>query len=207
MCTPALAIQAAGAGMNAVGSYAGAAAQQASLRSQARISEINATMADAAGRAELMASERQQNQIYLRGAQVKASQTSAYAANGIDVGVGTPVNVATSADYVTQVDANTAAANGIQAAWGRRIEAGNYRRQAVSQRATASGISPGMAAFSSLLSSASQVASSWYTSSKSGALGGSSGGGQSSQGGMLDAWVNDSSGAYKTTADGIRVRW
>lgn len=177
MCNPAasLATQATGAALSAVGAYSGAKAQQAALQSQARIAEINATLVDAQARNELYASERQQNQLYLRGAEVKASQTSAYAGRGIDVGVGTPVNVATSTDYITKVDANQAAANGIQAAWGRRIEANNLRREAVSERATAQGIAPGMAAFTSLVSSAGQVAQSWYSMSKSGALGGSGG--------------------------------
>lgn len=190
--------------MNTVGAYAGARAQQTSLRSQARIAEINATLSDAAARGELMASERQQNSIKLKGAQVKAAQKSTFAGNGIDVGVGTPVDIATSTDYVTEVDANTARANGIQAAWGRRIQAGNYRREANSARATAKGISPGMAAATTLITGATQVASSWYGLSKTGAVGGG-GGAAPRQPGLTDAWAKDAFGYVNN--DGIRIRY
>lgn len=172
MCTPQLsmATQAFGVGMSTVGAFTSAAAQQSSLRSQARIAEINAQLADAGARAELFASERAQNAIKLRGAQTKAAQTAGYAAHGIDVGSQTAVNVATSTDYITEVDANTARANGIQAAWGRRIEASNYRANARSLRASASGISPLMSAATTLISGAGQVAQSWYSLNKTGAF-------------------------------------
>lgn len=179
MCLPpgaagpaSLATQAFGVGMSTVGAFTAAQGQQASLRSQARIAEINASIADASARQELMASERQQTSIKLRGAQTKASQISAYAANGIDVGVGTPVNVATSNDYVTEVDANTARANGILAAWGQRMQATGLRNQARSARATANGISPFLAGFSTLVTGAGQVAQSWYGLNRVGAVGG-----------------------------------
>lgn len=174
MCTAGLGMvgQAFGVGASTVGAFASAKAQQSQLRSSARIAEINASIADAAARQELFASERQQESIELRGAQQKASQISAYAGGGIDVGVGTPVRVATSTDLITEVDANTAKANGILAAWGQRIQATGYRNQARSARASASGISPGLSAFSTLLSGAGQVASSWYSLNQSGAFAG-----------------------------------
>jgi len=101
---------------------------------------------------------------------MKASQTSAYAGNGIDVGVGTPVNVATSTDLITEVDANTARANGILAAWGQRLQATGQRNQARSARATASGISPLLSGFTTLVTGAGQVAQGWYGLNKVGAL-------------------------------------
>ena len=215
MCnaTASLAGQAFGVGAGTVGAFAGAKAQQASLRSQARIAEINATLADAAARGELMASERQQSSIKLRGAQVKASQRAATAANGIDIGVGTPVDIATSTDYFTEVDANTARANGIQAAWGRRIQAGNFRREATSARATAKGISPLLAGATTLISGASQVAQSWYSLSKVGAIGGQQQGGSTppvwGQPGHEGGYVpfDSSLPGLPTNQDGIRIRW
>lgn len=216
MCnaTASLAGQAFGVGASTVGAFAGAKAQQASLRSQARIAEINATLADAAARGELMASERQQSQIKLRGAQVKASQRAATAANGIDIGVGTPVNIATSTDYITEIDANTAAANGIQAAWGRRIQAGNYRREATSARATAAGISPLMAGATTLITGASQVAQSWYSLNKVGAFGNQPAGGR--QGGTPPVWgqpghedqrAPTDKWGFPVNQDGMRIRF
>lgn len=172
MCDPTaiLGAQIAGTALNTVGSYFSASMQKSALKSQARIAEINATLSFAAARAELGASERQQNMIKLRGARVKSSQKAAYAANGIDIGVGSPVNVATSTDYITAIDANTAEANGIQAAWGRRIEAHNFQAQARSMRAQASGINPLASAVGTLLGSGAQVAQSWYKMDQAGAF-------------------------------------
>lgn len=176
MCLPGLgaasvAGQAFGVGMSTVGAFGAASAQQDTLRSQARIAEINASIFDASARQELMASQKQQEAIKLRGSQTKASQISAYAGNGIDIGVGTPVNVATSNDLITEVDANTARANGILAAWGQRIQATGMRNQARSLRATAAGISPLLAGATTLLTGAGQVAQSWYGLNKVGAFG------------------------------------
>lgn len=177
MCLPGLGAvsmgaQAFGVGMSTVGAFSAASAQQSSLRSQARIAEINASIFDASARQELMASQKQQEAIKLRGSQTKASQISAYAGNGIDVGVGTPVNVATSNDLITEVDANTARANGILAAWGQRIQATGLRNQARSARASAASISPLLAGVTTLISGAGQVAQSWYGLNKVGAFGG-----------------------------------
>lgn len=165
MCSAGLASlggQAAGVGASTVGAFMGAEAQRASLRSQASIAEINASISDAAARSALAASEREQQQIMLRGDQVKSAQTAAYAANGIDIASKSAVNVASSTDYITQVDANTARANGIAAAWGQRIQADNFRGQATMERAQARGISPFLSGASTLITGAGQVASSWY---------------------------------------------
>lgn len=194
-----LGAQAAGVGMSTVGAFMGAKAQQASLRSQARIAEINASIADAAARSTLMASERQEQSIRLRGAQTKASQRAATAANGIDIGVGTPVDIATSTDYITEVDANTAKANGIAAAWGQRIQANNLRREATASRASASGISPLLATATTLVTGAGQVASSWRNLKNVGAIGNTtSAGGLPSGGGAFPP--------FSSELDGIKLK-
>jgi hypothetical protein len=164
--------QAAGVGASTVGAYMGASAQKANLQSQARIAEINATLADQSARQELAASSRKQSEIKLRGAQVKAAQRAGYAGAGIDIAVGTPVSVATSTDFITETDANTAATNGLMSAWGRRMEASNARSAADARRAQARSISPLLTGASSLITGAGQVAQSWYGLNKVGTFGG-----------------------------------
>lgn len=185
MCSPALALggQAFGAGTSAVGAFASAGMQQASLRSQARLAEVNATLSDAAARSELAASERQQQAIRLKGANTKGAARAALAAGGVDLSSASAQAALTSTDYFTEADAIAAEANGVRAAWGHRIEAGNQRRSADMARATASGISPLMAGATSLIGSAGQVASSWYSMSKSGATAKKTTTGQVSTGG------------------------
>lgn len=169
--------------MSTVGAYSSAALQKAALRSQARLDEINAKMSDAAARAELVRSEREQQAIRLRGANVKGSQRAAIAAGGIDMASSPTVDaVLGTTDYFTEADAIQAEANGIRAAWGQRINAGNLRRSAAGKRATASAISPLLAGVTSAIGSAGQLASSWYSMDKVGAFDKGGGGGGSSGG-------------------------
>jgi hypothetical protein len=217
MCTPALALgsQAFGVGQSTVGAYATAASQKSALQSQARIADINATLIDAQARATLAASEKQQNQILLRGGQIKAAQQAAYAANGIDLASPTAVNVETGTDYVTQADADQARANGIANAWGYRIQAGNARAQANSARASAASISPLMAGATSLITGAGQVASSWYKMDSLGAFSGSRAGAVGTPGQIDDVTNNLKLNNYLhqpefgplPTIGGIQVGW
>ena len=58
----------------------------------------------------------------------------------------------------------------MRSAWGYRTQGMNYQNRATMDRGTASGISPGLTAFGSLLSNSGQVASSWYSMNKAGAF-------------------------------------
>lgn len=174
MCNPAMAslgTQAAGLGMSTVGAFYAAKTEKDNLKYQASIAEINAKIADSNARAEVQRGNWQESQIKLSAAQLKSAQTARMAANGIDIGGSvTAQAVLTGTDVISEVDANQARANAIRAAFGQRMEAGNQRRNAASLRASAAGISPGMAAFTSLVSGAGKVASSWYALNKEGAF-------------------------------------
>lgn len=163
-------MQAAGALTSAVGSYYGAKTQKSNLNTQAAMADLNARMAETSAETELMRGQRMEQGAMLRTAQIKSSQRASMAANGVDLGSDTAVNVLTSTDTMGQIDANTIAANAVRSAWGYRTQATNYQNQALIQRASASSINPGMSAMSSLLGSAGQVASSWYSMNKAGAL-------------------------------------
>lgn len=172
MCNPAMAslgTQAAGVGMSTVGAFYSAKAEKSALRSQARMLEINAKIADENARGEVEKGNFNQSQIKLAGSQMKSAQIARLAASGIDI-AGSPSAQAAlaSTDLITEVDSNRARANAVRSAWGQRIEAGNMRRGATSANASASSISPAMAGFSTLLSGAGKVASSWYALDKQG---------------------------------------
>jgi ribosomal protein S13 len=165
MCDPGLAAvgaQGFGAGASTVGSLFAARSQRSAYRSQARIAEINARMSDAAARQEIHRGVRQEENIRLQGARLKSAQRARYAANGIDLTSETAQAALVGTDLITEVDANTARANAIQAAWGRRTEAGNLRSYASGLRASASSVSPFLSAFGSFANAAGQVAQSWY---------------------------------------------
>lgn len=155
-------MQGAGAASSAVGSYYKAASDKSSLELSAGLADVNARMAESAAQNALQAGAREVQRSQLQTAQVKSSQRASMAANGVDLGVGSPDNVLTTTDFVGQIDANTLQANAIKQAMGYRTEAINDTSQGQMSRASAGAISPIGAGFTSLLGSAGKVASGWY---------------------------------------------
>lgn len=172
MCTAsaALAAQGAGAASSAVGSYYSAAASKRDLNLRADLAEINAKSAESAAQATLLSGQRETQRSMIATAQLKAKQRTGLAANGVDLGVGSAANILTTTDVMGEVDANTIEANAVRGAWGQRMQSVDLQNQARSSRAAAGAISPGMSAVGSLLGSAGQVASSWYSMNKAGAF-------------------------------------
>lgn len=170
MAIASLAGQAAGAGMASVGSYYAAKGQQYSLKLQAKLDEINAKMVDGQARDSLARGERAEQARRLETGKLKSSQKVALAANGIDATSDTAQDILVTTDVMGEVDANTIKSNAMREAWGYRTEASNLRSGAAMSRATAKGISPGMAAVGSLLTSASSIGTSYYGMSESGAI-------------------------------------
>ncbi|MBP6464971.1 MAG: hypothetical protein KA324_13645 [Rubrivivax sp.] len=158
MCTPTavLGMSAAGAASQTVGSFYAAKSQRDQMR-------LQADMADVQARQALLAGEREQQRSRLATANLKSRQTVAMAANGVALDSGTPNAVLTSTDVMGEIDANTIEQNALAQAWG-------YRTQAGMDRARANAINPGMSAATTLLGSATQVASTWYGMKKAGAL-------------------------------------
>lgn len=157
--------------MSTVGAFFSAKGEQDALRSQARIAEINARIADGNARAASEQGNFQERQIKFQGTRLKSAQTAKYASSGIDIaGSNSALAVLSSTDVMTEADVIQTRANAVRAAWGQKIEATNLRNTARSARATAAGISPGMAAASSLIEGAGKVSQSWYAFDKQGAF-------------------------------------
>lgn len=170
MCTPAAALvmQGAGAGSQALGAYFGAQSQKTQLAGQADIADINARMLEGSAQQTLLTGQREEQKAMLATAQLKGRERAALAANGVDLGAGSAANVLTSTDTLGEIDANTINANAVRSAWGYRVQATNQTNQAAQDRAAANAINPNAAAMGSLLTSAGQVASSWYQFNKGG---------------------------------------
>lgn len=155
--TASLGMQAAGALSSVIGSYYSAQSQKGALGLQADLEEYQAQNA-------LVQGEREMQRSRLSTANLKSTQRASMAANGVDLADGSAARVLTSTDVLGEIDAQTIEHNALLNAWG-------YRSDARMKRASASAISPGMSAFSTLLGSGAQVASSWYYLKKAGALG------------------------------------
>lgn len=144
----------AGGVSSTVGSYYSALGDKRALQLQAQMADRNALHAYSAG-------TEQASNVLQRGAQIESSQRASMAANGVDLTEGSPAAVLASTEVMRQNDANTTINNAMQEAFG-------YRAEAMTKRAAADAISPGMAAGATLLDQASKVASQYTLGKKLG---------------------------------------
>jgi hypothetical protein len=170
MAQASMGLQLGGAATSAVGSFYSARNQRDNLKSQADLAEINARIAELGAESALNQGKQQVANLTLQAGRLKSSQRAAMAANGIDLGTGTAVEIQASTDLMKEIDADTARSNALRSAWGYRTQAANQRNTADMARASARSISPFGSAATSLLGSASSVASSWYMLYKAGAF-------------------------------------
>ena len=158
----------------AIGGFFSAKAQKYQLKAQAIMADTNARIAEMGAQSALMQGEQEVGNLTLKAGQLKSTQRASLAANGVDLGVGNAAEIIASTDIMKEVDKNTTMANAIRNAWGYRMQGTNFTNEALTARNTASAISPGMSAFSSLMSGAGNVAANWYMMNKVGAIGGMS---------------------------------
>ena len=185
----------------AFGAGASADSQKSSLNFSAGLADINAQMAERAAQSELLRGEREYGNARLRTAQLRGRQRASLAANGVDLGVGSAVEIQTSTEVMGEIDANTIQANAIKAAWGHRMDATNQKNDALLKRTSAAGIDPDKAVFSSLVSQAGKM----YGMYKSGGGGGGGGGG-----GQAAAGATSPASTSKTATksdDSVGVFW
>ena len=152
----------AGAVSSAVGAYYSARSAKNSLKHQARMAEINAQISELGAKSALLQGQRQEQASRLAAGQIKSRQRVSMAANGIDLASDTPQNILNTTDFMSEADALTIQRNALQAAWGYRTQATNQQIGATMARADAGGVSPFVSAATSLVGSATAVASRWY---------------------------------------------
>jgi hypothetical protein len=161
-------LQVGGAAIQVIGAISSALSTRLALKGAAAVAEINAGVAERAAQQEMSNGQEQVAAATERAGQVKSSQRAAMAANGIDLGVGSAAEVLTTTDMVKEHDMQVIQSNAVRAAWGHRMTATSLTNQAVTSRASADSISPLVAGTSTLLSSAGQIAGSWYLMNKNG---------------------------------------
>jgi len=150
-----------------LGGYYGAQSQKISLKAQADISAINARIAELSAQSALDAGKVEAAQTTLKYGATKSSQRAALAANGVDLGVGSAAEIQASTDLLKEIDRNTIKTNAIRAAVGYRTQSASYQSDSLMKNASASGISPLLSGFTSLLEGATRVAPNWYQLNKS----------------------------------------
>jgi len=155
-----------GAINGAIGSYYQSQAMANNLEFQADMAKINAGIAESNAQAVLLSGQRAQQNVRLRTAKIKAAQRVGMAANGVDLGSRSAINLQTTTDTMGEIDAQTVENNAIRAAFGYRNQSVNDLNTARLANSVADGINPFGSATSSLLGNAGSVASSWYKYAK-----------------------------------------
>lgn len=166
VATASTGLMALGVINSVAGSYFAARQAKAQLRFQADMAETNARLAETAAQQELLRGQREYGTSRLKTAALKSAQRVGMAANGIDLGSDTALNVLTTTDVMGEIDANTIAANAVRAAWGYRTQGVNMANEAMVKRAAGDAVSPASSATTALVSGAGSVAQSWYRNNR-----------------------------------------
>lgn len=135
---------------------------------QSKVAENNAKVAEYEALDAKQRGEYEAIQIERRTAQEKGALRVQQAAAGLDLNNGTVADLQDQVDFFGQQDKIIARNNADKAVWGARVQAGNARSESGMLRTAAGNIRPGEAAALSLIGSAGQVASKWYTPTSSG---------------------------------------
>lgn len=155
-----------GAGIQAFGqaksSELSAASQKTELANQAYVSNMNAALSELQAQDALRQGTLAGFDVRQRAKQVKGAQRAAFAANGVKLDEGSPAAVQRSTDYLRDVDVATLTNNAARAAFGYRVPKANQQARAGAYQGGADQVSPGGAAATSLLGSASSIADKWY---------------------------------------------
>lgn len=153
------ALQLAGAGLGAVSAYSNS---KSAYKAQAQVAQNNAIIAGWQADDALARGDRQATEVGRKTRQLKGRQRAAMAANGVDLGTGSALEILTDTDYFGAIDANATRDNASKEAWAIRNQAQGFTYEAGMAKARAGAESPLLSAGTSLLTSAGRVADRWY---------------------------------------------
>lgn len=127
-----------GTGLSAVGDITSGYGSAQQFNYQAQIAQNNAAISRQNEDAGLVAGSYEESQAKLRTGQTVSAQRAAQASNGIDVNIGSPVDVRNSTATVGALDAAMIHYNAARAAYGAESSALNFEAQADADRRAAS---------------------------------------------------------------------
>lgn len=122
------------------------------------IGRNNQILAEQAAQDALRRGEEESTAARRRGDQVLGAQRAAQAASGLDLTVGTAAELQDQTSFFSQQDQRTARMNAAREAWSKRAQGANYSAQG-----DAAARQGNLTAAGSLIGSASQVSSKWYS--------------------------------------------
>ena len=161
-----LGLQTAGGIAEALGVGAEAAATRSAYQYNAVVGEFNAKLAELRKEDAIERGRLAVQDVAREAKESKGKQVAAIAGSGIQLGVGSALDILAGTDIIAEVDISTVEANTRKEVFAEEVSALNLRTGAAFERVSAAGISPGLAATTSLINTGGQVARQWYKQQK-----------------------------------------
>jgi hypothetical protein len=135
--------------------------KKAQYKLQADAANTNAAYTKMKATHEILAGQFQEQQIMMKGDQVKGAQIAALGASGIEMGSGTALDQLASTDLLKHIDAVNTRQNAEKQAWASRIQAQNYEQEGAGAQWTADQINPDQAALWAFIGETGRGMQSW----------------------------------------------
>lgn len=155
-------MQIAGTVSGAYGAYNKSKADKTAYETQAAVARNNAEYSESQARDAIRRGQVAENDVRRRTAQLEGSQRARLAANGIDLGEGSALNILMDTAFFGENDALNVRDNSNREATALRTQGSNQTAAANLYQTRADSESPFSAAAPTLLTGAGLVADSWY---------------------------------------------
>ncbi len=141
-------------------------AKAESDRYNQQVANMNAELSERRARDALDRGREEEQQARLKAAQIQGAQVAAMAANGVDLGFGSPLDTLVDTATMGELDALTIRRNAASEAYDYRVQAASGRADAAMDGASANSAMTGgyLDAFSTILGGGSRAYSSWQES-------------------------------------------
>ena len=123
--------------LGAVGGIQQARAQSDAAKYNAKVGEMNATLADRRAKDALERGKIEEQRKRQEVSQIKGRQKAAMAANGLDIGFGSPLDTIVDTATLGELDALTIRTNSAREAYDNNVDAENRRAGATLDRMSA----------------------------------------------------------------------
>lgn len=163
MCEPATIAYAVAAVAAGYGAYRQSAVAEETADYQSKVSANSAIVQDQIANDEKRIGLEQASEHLRKVRAIKGTQRATFAARGLSLESGSPLDIMESTDFFGGVDAERIAKNQYGGAWQRMAAGASARGEASMYRATSRAQDPGVTAGLSLLGSAGTYSGNYYS--------------------------------------------
>lgn len=137
MCDITLALAAASTVIGGIGQFQQGQAAASAAEYNAKIGEMNATLSERKAKDALERGQREEQRKRMEVARLKGRQKATFAASGVDVAFGSPLDTLVDTAVLGELDALTIRSNAAREAYDFEVDAVNQRAGSALQRSRA----------------------------------------------------------------------